>query len=56
MGSKYCSANLRLIGIKLSDDAHLGIQDVAQHWIFVFYFTVKKMLARHMKNCRLFTR
>jgi hypothetical protein len=29
-------------GIKLSDDAHHGIQDVAQHWIFVFYFTVKK--------------
>jgi hypothetical protein len=29
-------------GIKLSDDAHHGIQDVAQHLVFVFYQTVKK--------------
>jgi hypothetical protein len=37
MEHKHCSANLSLIGIKLSDDAHVGTQDVAQHWIFVFY-------------------
>ena len=31
-----------MIGIKLSGDAHLDTQDVAQHLVFVFYQTVKK--------------
>jgi hypothetical protein len=50
IGSKHCSANSSLIGIKLSDDAHLDTQNVAQHWVFVFYQTVKqKAHATHEK-------